>query len=105
MTGDMNWKTKKVLITGASGFIGSHFTEKLISIGANVRAFIHYNSRGEDGNLIWISPELRNEIDFFYGDLRELETVNVAVKGIDVIFKHKTKIGLKFFSIVLTVVL
>ncbi len=44
-------ENKKVLVTGAGGFIGSHLTELLISASYSVRALVHYNSRGSYGNL------------------------------------------------------
>ncbi len=92
----MNLKGKKILVTGASGFVGSHLTEKLISLGASVRAFLHYNSRGEDGNLKWIPEDVRRNIEFFYGELRELETVHDAVKGVDVIFNLAALVGIPY---------
>ncbi len=48
---DEFWKKKKVLVTGAGGFIGSHLVEKLVQLGASVRAFVRYNSRGDPGLL------------------------------------------------------
>ena len=47
----MNWKDRKVLITGAGGFIASHLVERLVADGAQVRAFVRYNSRGDLGLL------------------------------------------------------
>ena len=47
----MNWNKKSVLVTGAGGFIGSHLTEHLVVLGANVKAFVRYNSRNDWGIL------------------------------------------------------
>ena len=47
----MRWQGKKVFVTGAGGFIGSHLCEALVATGAEVTALIHYNGRGEIGNI------------------------------------------------------
>jgi len=52
------WSGKKVLVTGAGGFIGSHLTELLAGEGAEVRAFIHYNSRSDWANLDQLDPSV-----------------------------------------------
>src|SRR5438132_547249 len=63
--GRMNWQGKKVLVTGAGGFIGSHLTEALVQHGARVRALVHYNGAGSAG---WLdSSSLRDDIDIFSG--------------------------------------
>ena len=80
----MTLKGKKVLVTGAGGFIGSHLAERLVELGANVRAFIHYNSRGSLG---WLeSSESRPEIDFALGDLADAGTVRAAVSDREIVF-------------------
>ena len=60
-----------ILVTGAGGFIGSHLTEKLIEFGANVRALIKYNSRGDYGNLggVGIYHQICSEKYFVSGTL------------------------------------
>jgi NAD dependent epimerase/dehydratase len=79
----MNWNTQTVLITGAGGFIGSHLTERFVTLGARTRALIHYNSANAWG---WLdhSP-VKNDIDVRLGDLRDTESVQRAVRGIDIV--------------------
>jgi len=82
----MNWKNKKVLVTGAGGFIGSHLAERLAKSGARVRVFLRYNSRGDRGMIELLPPELQAKMDIFWGDLRDPETVRRAVKGMEFVF-------------------
>lgn len=82
----MDYTGKKVLLTGASGFIGSHLAEELITCGASVRAFLHYNSRGEEGNLRYVASEIRREIEIVYGDLTDPDAVKKAVRGTSHVF-------------------
>lgn len=82
----MNWKDKKVLVTGAGGFIASHLVERLVSEGANVRAFVRYNSRNDYGMLKFISSDVFSKIEIIQGDLRDNEAVRNAVKGVDTVF-------------------
>ncbi len=82
----MNWKDKKVLVTGAGGFIASHLVERLVSEGADVRAFVRYNSRNDVGMLKLISSDAFSKIEIMQGDLRDNEAVRNAVKGVDTVF-------------------
>lgn len=82
----MNLDGKKVLVTGATGFIGSHLVEKLVQSGADVRAFAHYNSRNDLGLLEIIDPGVRSSVDIVYGDLKDGDGVRRAVKGCEVVF-------------------
>jgi dTDP-glucose 4,6-dehydratase len=77
---------KSILLTGAGGFIGSHLTEQLITLGANVRAFVRYNSRNQRGLLENISPTMLESMEVIFGDLRDADAVQGACRGIEVIF-------------------
>ena len=67
----MNWNGKKVLVTGAGGFIGSHLTERLVREGAEVTAFVRYNSRGDQGSLKFLPKEILSGIKVEVGDLKD----------------------------------
>ena len=82
----MNWTDKKVLVTGAGGFIGSHLCERLVAVGAEVRAFVRYNSRGDEGALAWLLPQVRERIEVVAGDLRDGQAVRRAAHEVDTIF-------------------
>lgn len=92
----MNLNNKRVLITGACGFIGSHLVEKLLEEGCKVRAFVWYNSFGRLGWLDTFSKEKIKSIDVFLGDIRDADNVKEATKGIDVVFHLAALIGIPF---------
>lgn len=82
----MSLKHKKIVVTGASGFIGSHLVEQLVTHGARVRAFIHYNSRGDRGLLELLDETLLREIEIITGDLQDQEAVRSALKDREIVF-------------------
>lgn len=87
---------KKVLVTGADGFIGSHLTESLLEKGYEVKAFTMYNSFNTWGWLDTFSKEKLNEIEIFSGDIRDPNGVKEAIKGVDVVFHLAALIAIPF---------
>ena len=92
----MSSKQKKVLITGADGFIGSHLTEALVNQGYEVRAFVYYNSFNSYGWLDSIPGETKSKIEFFAGDIRDPNGVREAMKGVDIVFHLAALIAIPF---------
>ena len=80
------WTGRRVLVTGAAGFIGSHLTDALVMAGASVRAFVRYTSRNDYGWLEWADQSVLSEVDIFRGDLANPDAVTNAVDGCDAIF-------------------
>ena len=79
-------KNKKILVTGAGGFIGSFLCERLVQLGADVTALIRYNSKGSHG-FIELSPnEIRNKINVVVGDIRDENMFRVNLKDKDIVF-------------------
>ncbi|KAA3617046.1 MAG: NAD-dependent epimerase/dehydratase family protein [Calditrichaeota bacterium] len=87
---------KKVLITGADGFIGSHLTEFLLEQGYDIRAFVFYNSFNSWGWLDSIPQEKLKQIDIFAGDIRDPNGVRKALEGIDTVFHLAALIAIPF---------
>lgn len=73
--------SKRVLVTGAGGFIGSHLVEALVRDGHEVRALVRYNGRDDRGHLDRLSPEVRSALEVVRGDLKDPEAVRRAVNG------------------------
>lgn len=92
----MNLRGKRVLVTGADGFIGSHLVEKLIDEGADVRALSYYNSFNSWGWLDTIEKDVLNKIQVFTGDVRDQNCVREAVKGMDAVFHLAALIAIPY---------
>ncbi|HSB01649.1 MAG TPA: SDR family NAD(P)-dependent oxidoreductase [Anaerolineales bacterium] len=89
-----DWQGKKVLVTGAGGFIGSHLTERLVELGASVRAFVHYNAFGRWG---WLDHSaLVNEVQVLAGDISDRDSVRNAVDGREIVFHLAALIGIPY---------
>jgi nucleoside-diphosphate-sugar epimerase len=89
-------KCDNILITGSDGFIGSHLTEKLVSLGYKVRAFIYYNSFNSYGWLDTLPEEVKDKIEFFPGDIRDPNGVREAMKNVDIVFHLAALIAIPF---------
>ena len=87
---------KKVLVTGADGFIGSHLTESLIEKGYKVKAFVYYNSFNNWGWLDTIPKEKLEQIEIFSGDIRDPNGVREAMKDVDMVFHLAALIAIPF---------
>jgi len=73
--------SKKVLVTGAAGFIGSHLTERLVRDGHHVKAFVRYNGRDDRGNLGDLAADIQAAVEIERGDLKDPGAVKRAVEG------------------------
>lgn len=85
---------KKVLVTGADGFIGSHLVETLVEAGLDVRAFVFYNSFASAG---WLDhSNARHQVELFAGDIRDAKRVRDAMAGCDTVFHLAALIAIPF---------
>lgn len=87
---------KKVLVTGADGFIGSHLVESLLDAGCAVRAFVYYNSFGSWGWLDSLPKQKLMNVEIFSGDIRDPNGVRTAIKDTDTVFHLAALIGIPF---------
>lgn len=89
-------KSKKILVTGADGFIGSHLTEELVRQGYNVRALVLYNSYNSWGWLDYTDQQVLNSLDIFLGDIRDPYRVREAIKNCDVVLHLAALIAIPY---------
>ena len=90
-----DWQDLKVVVTGAGGFIGSHLVERLLGLGAQVTAFVRYNSRNDAGVLDFI-VDTKRDVRIVSGEIRELETVRSLLKGSDIVFHLAALVGIPY---------
>lgn len=92
----MTWKRKRVLVTGAGGFIGSHLCESLVEAGADVTAILRYSSRSDWGNLEFLPPDIRAQLKVVAGNIEDSHFVMHQVKGQEVVFHLAALIAIPF---------
>ncbi len=85
---------KKILITGATGFVGSHLTELCVEKGFEVVAFDRYSS---NYNLGWLEKsKYKDDINFVFGDIRDYDSVLKTMKGCKIVFHLASLIGIPY---------
>src|SRR5215469_16437616 len=90
----MNWRGRKVLVTGAGGFIGSHLTEELARQGATTRAMVRYSSTGLHG---WLdSSTIKKDIEIVAGDIADRDVMKMATKGAEIVFHLAALIAIPY---------
>ena len=90
----MDWHGKIAVVTGAGGFIGSHLAERLVELGADVRAFVHYNALGTYG---WLdSSPLAGDMRVVAGDITDRDSVRDALRGADTVFHLAALIAIPY---------
>jgi len=92
----MELKNKRVLVTGAGGFIGSHLVERLLEEECEVVAFVKYNSLNKWGWLDSFDKKVLDKIEIFTGDIRNADSVRKAVKSVDVVFHLAALISIPY---------
>jgi NAD dependent epimerase/dehydratase len=92
----MKWQDKRVLVTGAGGFIGSHLVDELLQKGADVTAFVHYNARNDWGMLEGRYDEKIARLNVIAGDVTDSLFVKNAISGKDYVFHLAALIGIPY---------
>lgn len=90
------WQGKKAFVTGAGGFIGSHLAGSLVEQGADVTAFLRYNSKNDKGLLRYVDPKIYDQIKVIFGDLKDAYSVSQAMRGCSHVFHLGAHIAIPY---------
>lgn len=90
------YKNKKVFVTGASGFIGSHLVSRLVDLGAEVIAFVRYNSRANIGYLDELSQDQHKKVCIEFGDVREMDSISRVIDGCEIVLHLASLISIPY---------
>ncbi len=94
--GAMDWSGRRLLVTGAGGFIGSHLVERLVTLGARVRALIRYNSRNDWGLLELLPKSVKEELEVVLGDITDPFSTARAVEQCSIVFHLASLIAIPY---------
>ncbi len=96
MTMEKGWQGRKVLVTGAGGFIGSHLVERLVELGADVTAFVRYSSAGTRGLLEMLPLPAREKVTCLFGDLCDPSALETVDADCEIVFHLAAIIAIPF---------
>src|SRR5437868_3428934 len=96
VSAETGYRGRRVLVTGAAGFIGSHLVEALLRAGASVRALVRYSSRADAGNLEFLPRQDLHSVEVVRGDIRGPHFMLQACAGADVVFHLAALIGIPY---------
>lgn len=92
----MKIEGQKVLVTGSEGFIGSHLTEELVRMGADVMALVQYNSFNNWGWIETFDKSIKDSINVVTGDIREIDGLKKIIAGKDIVFHMAALIAIPY---------
>src|ERR1700730_8757508 len=90
------WLGKKVIVTGAGGFIGSHLVEALVTAGASVTAMVRYNSGSLIGNLVFLEPRLLKAVKVVAGNVEDSDLLYRTIDGQEIVLHLAALIAIPY---------